>query len=303
MAEESNLPVARSRNSLLVIAAWLLMLLVSDFPDILVNRLGGSMPDGAAWLKIIIPILFLALCFAWKTLRPLWQFGVVLAVFSLLSAATQWFNAQAFWVDQFYKPGVSFQRYFAGSFIVDIFFALVMLAVLWLMKRRRQDFFFAKGDLSAPIGPVRWLGIHSGESWRVFGWIFGGCAMLAVILATFIGSHFSAAAWQRALSLLPFAILFSGINAFTEESYYRLSFLSTLVDVTGKNQALLISSAFFGMSHFLYGSPPGILGFLMTGFLAWLMGKSILETRGMLWAWVIHVMADIFIFFSYALYW
>lgn len=303
MDESLNPPLMRARSTLLVVAAWLLMLLVSDFPDILVNRLGGSLPDGAAWYKIAIPILFLMLCLAWKALRPLWQFGVVLAVFSLLSAATQWFNAQPFWLDRFYRPGVSFQRYFAGTFIVDIFFALVMLAVLWLMKRHRQNFFFAKGDLNAPIEPVRWLGIHSGESWRTFGWIFGGCAMLGVILATFIGSQFSAAAWQRALILLPFAILFSGINAFTEESYYRLSFLSTLVDGTGKNQALLISSAFFGMAHFLYGSPPGILGFLMTGFLAWLMGKSILETRGMLWAWVIHVMADIFIFFSYALYW
>lgn len=66
---------------------------------------------------------------------------------------------------------------------------------------------------------------------------------------------------------------------------------------------LLINAVFFGLSHYLYGSPPGIIGFLMTGFLAWLLGKSILETRGLFWAWFIHFVADVVIFASYAIAW
>jgi hypothetical protein len=31
------------------------------------------------------------------------------------------------------------------------------------------------------------------------------------------------------------------------------------------------------------------------------MGKSILETRGLAWAWFIHFVPDVVIFFSYAL--
>ena len=93
------------------------------------------------------------------------------------------------------------------------------------------------------------------------------------------------------------------INAFTEEMYYRAPFLSTLPEVIGKDHALLICTVFFGLEHWLYGSPPGILGAAMTGFLAWLIGKSMLETKGLFWPWLIHVLPYIVIFFSYALYW
>lgn len=39
----------------------------------------------------------------------------------------------------------------------------------------------------------------------------------------------------------------------------------------------------------------------MTGFLAWLLGKSMLETRGIGWPWFIHFLPDVVIFLSYAL--
>ncbi|MCX6538504.1 MAG: hypothetical protein NT151_06160 [Acidobacteria bacterium] len=41
----------------------------------------------------------------------------------------------------------------------------------------------------------------------------------------------------------------------------------------------------------------------MTGFLAWLLGKSIVETRGFAWAWFIHFVPDVVIFVSYAVFW
>jgi hypothetical protein len=41
----------------------------------------------------------------------------------------------------------------------------------------------------------------------------------------------------------------------------------------------------------------------MTGFLAWLLGKSVLETKGLLWAWFIHFLPDVVIFYSYAIAW
>jgi hypothetical protein len=65
----------------------------------------------------------------------------------------------------------------------------------------------------------------------------------------------------------------------------------------------LINAVFFGLAHYLYGSPPGVIGFLMTGFLAWLLGKSMLETKVLFWAWFIHFFADVIIFASYAISW
>jgi membrane protease YdiL (CAAX protease family) len=106
-----------------------------------------------------------------------------------------------------------------------------------------------------------------------------------------------------ALPLVPAGILFAAINAFNEETYYRATLLSTLHEVIGTNHALMINAVFFGMGHYLYGSPPGVLGFLMAGFLGWLLGKSMLETKGMGWAWVMHFVMDVIVFTAYAVQW
>jgi len=73
--------------------------------------------------------------------------------------------------------------------------------------------------------------------------------------------------------------------------------------VVGRGQAQALNVVLFGLAHYLVGSPPGIPGALMTGFLAWLMGKCVLETRGLLGAWVIHFLPDVVIFATYALLW
>ena len=62
----------------------------------------------------------------------------------------------------------------------------------------------------------------------------------------------------------------------------------------------MIAAVFFGMAHYLYGSPPGVAGFLMTAFLGWLLGKSMLETKGILWPWFIHFLSDVVVFLFYA---
>jgi len=40
---------------------------------------------------------------------------------------------------------------------------------MWLVKRKRVAFFLTRGDWQAPVEPVKWLGIKTGESWKVFG--------------------------------------------------------------------------------------------------------------------------------------
>jgi len=56
----------------------------------------------------------------------------------------------------------------------------------------------------------------------------------------------------------------------------------------------------FGIGHF-YGVPTGIIGVFMAFVFAWLMGKSMLETRGFFWAWFIHFAQDVIIFFFFAM--
>jgi hypothetical protein len=65
--------------------------------------------------------------------------------------------------------------------------------------------------------------------------------------------------------------------------------------VLSNRQAILLTAAYFGIGHY-YGVPYGIIGVLMAGILGWLLGKSMLETKGFFWAWFIHFLQDVMIF-------
>ncbi len=285
----------------LILTAWLVMLIVSDLPDILITRLGGTIPSSISWAKSGFLAVFLVLAMAWKALRPLRQYAAIFLTLSLALGLTNRVRYTDWFQGHFNHAGISFLAGYAAIFILDILVALSVLAVLWLMKRDRKTFFFVRGRVDAPIEPVRWLGIKAGESWKVFGWIFAGCAALGVAIPTLIGIAPSGETFLKALRLLPAALLLAAVNAFTEEAYYRCSLLATLHDAIGKTHTLLLTVVYFGLGHWLYGSPPGLLGALMVGFLAWVLGKAMLETRGFLWPWFIHFVPDTVIFFSYAL--
>ena len=283
--------------------SWILILAISDLPDVIIYSLIKTVPPYLFWLKIAFLILFFVLTMLWKKIRPLWQFGVIMTVFFLALKVTALIRNTAWWQNIFPVNNPSFYLGYIGIYLLDLLVALLVIAGLFLIKKRRADFFLVKGDLSAPIEPIRWLGIGKGKSWKNIGWIFAVAAGLAVFFPTVLSIKPTLTDFSRALPLLPGVLLFAAINAFGEEVYFRLPILSSLNGIIGKSQILLISAVFFGFAHFLYGSPPGIIGFLMTGFLAWLIGKSILETRGIAWAWFIHFVPDVVVFLSYALLW
>lgn len=285
----------------MILTAWVVMLIVSDLPDILLTTLGGTIPSWILWAKAGFLVVFLALTLAWKAIRPLWQYAGIFLVLFLSLGLTKLVRNTGWFQNNFNYVGVSFFTGYAAVFVLDIFVALAVLAALWFMKRDRKAFFLVKGQLDAPIEPVRWLAIKAGESWKTFGWIFAAVAGLGVAIPTVLGIAPAGEIILKALPLLPLALLLAAINAFTEEAYYRCSLLSTLHETIGKAQTLLLMAVFFGLGHWLYGSPPGFIGFLMVGFLAWLLGKAMLETRGFLWPWLIHFVPDAVIFFSYAL--
>ena len=285
----------------LILTAWVVMLVVSDLPDILIDKLGGTIPSWMFWAKTGFLVAFFVLTLAWKAIRPLWQYAAIFLTLFLALSLTDLVRDTAWFQGNFNYAGVSFFSGYAAIFVLDILVALAVLAVLWLVKRDRKTFFLVKGQMDAPVGRVVWLGIKGGESWKGIGWFFAGGAALAVAIPTMLGIAPSVGTLMRALPLLPAALLLAAVNAFTEEAYYRCSLLSTLHEIIGKTHTLLLTVVFFGLGHWLYGSPPGLLGFLMVGFLAWLLGKAMLETKGFAWPWFIHFVPDVVIFFSYAL--
>ena len=289
-----------ARHSL-PITAWVVMLIVSDLPDILITWLGGPVPSWMFWAKAAFLAVFLGLTRMSKAIRPLWQYALVLFTLFLALGLTSLLRGTAWFQGHFNYRGVSYFTGFAAVMVLDILVALAVIAVLWLMKRDRRAFFLAKGRMDAPVEPIRWLGIKAGGSWKSLTWIFAGIAALAVAVPTLLAIAPSGATWLHALPLFPAAVLFSAVNAFTEEAYFRCSLLSTLCAAIGRTQTLLLILVFFGLSHWLYGSPSGIVGFAMTGFLSWIMARSMLETKGMVAPWIIHFAPDVVVFMSYAL--
>lgn len=291
----------RAPDPLLAVTAWTAMLAVSDLPDIAWSALAGRVPARLLWAKVAFLALFLALTSLVQALRRLRPFALVFAVFYLALGLTSLARSTAWFQGRFNRPGVPFFEGYLAIFVLDAAVALAVLGALRVLKRDPRAFFMTMGRLDAPVEPVAWLGIKAGESWKTFGWIFGSAAALVVAVPTLLAIAPSAADVARALRFLPAAVFLAAVNAFTEEVYFRAGPLTTLAEILGKGQTLLLTATFFGLAHWLYGSPPGPIGALLTGLLAWLLGKAMLETRGLAWPWLIHFLPDVVIFQSYAL--
>ena len=288
---------------LLAWCVWLSILLISDLPDISCSSVLGEVPPWLLGAKVGFLVVFLGLCLLWESIRPLRPYAFVMLVFFAALAVSEGVRTSDWWKNLISETEPSFALGYLRPLIRDIGVALAVILALWIAKRRRSEFFLVKGQLNAPIEPVRWLGIRQGESWRRFGWIFSVIAAVVVAFPTLLVLQPSPDVLLRAAASLPAVLLFAAVNAFNEEIYFRASLLATLPQLIGKNATLLVNAAFFGLAHYLYGSPPGAVGMLMTAFLAWLLGKSMLETKGLFWPWFMHFLPDVVIFYSYAIGW
>lgn len=286
----------------LSVAAWIVLLLISELPEILLRGAGVEIP-ALGWPKVALLALFVALCALSRRFRPLLPFAGVMAIFLSALRGAEALGGAAFWRERFAGTEGSFSLSYLDAHLRDVGVALVVLAALFVFVGNRRSFFLARGDLGAPIGPVRWLGIRRREPWRRFVWIFGGAAALAVAVPMLLAIRLEPGDGPKLLRLAPAVLLLASANAFSEEVYFRLTLLATLPRVVGRGQAQAMNVVLFGLAHWLAGSPPGLVGAAMTGFLAYLMGKCVLETRGLLGAWIIHLLPDLVIFATYALLW
>jgi membrane protease YdiL (CAAX protease family) len=295
------MPVASSNPNrrLLLPIAWAVTLLVSLLPDILLRQLTGSLPAWVYWAKVGLILALLAACLLWKRLQPLWLFAAVLLVVYLLEG----------WVGRFYQ-GLNYTDWLkkAAPFVQEVgsvqipraTASLLLVLILLALMGRFSRFFLVKGDLRAPAGPIPWI-LNRPPRWNMLGPAIAGAMCLGLVVFTFaFGSLPTARALGGVGPLLPFVFLFALVNSFGEEMLYRAPWLGALEGPLGGAQALLITAVYFGLGHF-YGVPYGVVGVILAFIPGWLMGKSMLETRGFTWAWFIHFCMDVVIFFFIAL--
>lgn len=288
-----SLPSQSHSVSLLWYVAAATTLLVSLLPNIILNETTGGTPSWLFGAKLALLGTLIVASSVWMALRPLQNYLVILLVLFVAERVSGLIGATSLWQSRF--SSTSFEISMFGNQLLRLSVALVMIATLFVVKRRRSQFYLTKGELSAMAEPVPWLGVNKPISWRYFGAIVAFCISFGTLVFLLLAGIPQGDALLQVLMTLPVILLLAAMNAFSEELNYRAALLSTLNGVVSQKQAVLISAAFFGIGHY-YGVPYGIVGVMMSGFLGWLLGKAMLETKGFFWPWLIHFLQDVLIF-------
>ena len=291
---------AESHRQSILFTTWLAVLLTSNLAIILWRELASSEPVWWPWVHVIGLFGIFTATLLVEHLRPLRQILVILLAIFLLGYGGGW----EFGLVPFIRNSSSWMSWTASlpvlaselaTHLLRLVPAFVILLILLGMGLKRADFFLIKGDIDAPVEPSRLLGMKKPEPWTRIGTIF------AIVFAVFT-LIFLLGSWGipsnptfDLVTIIPLAVIIATMNAFNEEFTLRAAPLSVLWEKIGKQQALLITTVYFALGHF-YGVPNGVLGVLLSGFLGWFLGKSLLETRGFFWAWLIHFLPDVFIF-------
>lgn len=285
----------------LTAVAWTILLAASLLPVIVARELLGSTMGWAERGPITVAVIVVGLMVTtavvpWRPLRP---FLVVL----LALVGAQWLV----FTQLGRVPAVraltgdpSFGVYMLAEQALNAVVTLVVVAVLLAVHRDRHAFYLAKGDTAAPAGPIGWLGVRQGDRWNAVGRNLTIGISLGTLVFLVLSGQPSVDLVVRAVPLLPVVLLAAALNAFNEEVTYKASLLSVLVGPMGSRQALWMVAAYFGIAHF-YGIPYGLIGVALAWFLGWILAKSMLETRGIAWAWFIHFVQDVLIFSFLAL--
>ncbi len=175
-------PVPRSNRNLTIIA-WVTTILLSTLPDIAFDRLAGGIPAWLIYIKMGLLLILSLAAFFWKPFRPLRNFFIIMFVFFGLAELRPLINFTWPALQALFGGSVFDQRMQAeqtGKLAVSI----AVIAGLLVLGYKRKDFFLRRGDLRAPIEPVKLLGFPKPDPWYRFAlqWGFYIAAVLAVVL-------------------------------------------------------------------------------------------------------------------------
>lgn len=194
-------------------------------------------------------------------------------------------------LDDYYNIKLSYQIAVLGIS------AVLLILSLYLTGGYSKDYFNitrARGIVS----PEPFIGLKpkEGETWVETGSAFTVIISFVTALVVYLQVASEGVELNRLLWAFIIAIPFAALNAFNEEMIFRFP-LVTVFQYNGINPRItaIVAGVIFGVPHY-FGTPGGFPGVLMAGFLGWLLAKSIIENRGMFWAFTIHFIQDIIIF-------
>lgn len=184
--------------------------------------------------------------------------------------------------------------------LTTLILAALMIGLVAALTAGRGLKFLNLSKWDGEITPEPWIGIRpkGSESWKSLGVTFSIIITLVTAVVIFFQVFNQGSFSIDFFPGLLLVVLFALSNSFVEEILYRFSFVGVGMDA--KIPVLVIqglSALTFGGIHY-FGTPSGIPGVLMAGFIGWFLSKSMIETQGFSWAWLIHFLQDVVIFFA-----
>jgi hypothetical protein len=289
-----------SHGSALLCVAWAATLAASTLTLIPWRELLGGEPSWWWCATAIVITSLLASTLLVESLKPVRGYLTIISLIFFLGFGGGWqmgllhlISRSQFWIDS-----VESTQWVISALTIHLLRLVIPLSILCYLHARGRslkDVYLIKGDISAMAEPTRLIGLKKTEPWTRIGSVFAVIFSAGTVAFVLLSARPSVDILIRVLPLIPVAVVIAIINGFNEEFTLRAAPLSELVSAVGKDQALLMTTVFFGLGHF-YGVPPNLIGVALAGFLGWFLGKSILETRGFFWAWFIHFVQDVFVF-------
>ena len=279
--------------------AWGAILIGSAVPNIISRVAGHGSPYLLPVTQTILLVLVAIFADRSRRLKPLTGFLLTIAIVRL-----GWFAIAPMLDDWTPLHHVIANASWGAQQFLDrlllAFGALLLLSTFIGRGFSREDLFLRVGDLSAPARPERLLWFRKPIPWTRLGpqllIVFG----IALPLFLFISLRPDFGRLPHLWPLLPWALATAGLNAANEEFQFRCVPLAHLRNALPPREALWLTAIFFGLGHY-FGQPSGPIGVAMATVAGWIWAKSIVETRGIGWAFGIHMVQDVVIFCFLAL--
>ncbi len=175
--------------------------------------------------------------------------------------------------------------------------SLVIVLITALQTRFQSLKLLSIKNIDGEVIPEPWIGItkKNKDSWKTLGRNFTIIISVVTAVAIYFQVYRNGVIQTLTVPIFLLIVIFALVNSFVEEVTFRHTFTSVveyhnLSPFISKTLSMII----FGGVHYL-GTPGKIPGVILAGFLAWFLAKSIHETKGFFWAWLIHFMQDVII--------
>lgn len=178
--------------------------------------------------------------------------------------------------------------------LILLIIAMISLNITYFLNKESFTNYFSLGNISAPAQEMNCFGIKANDSWAKTGISLTIAISLITGIFMFFQLKHVSINWQLLQSGVFWILLFSLTNSFGEEMIYRIGIVSPLKGLLTPMTVFIISAILFGLPH-LAGMPSGLIGAIMASILGLVLAKSLYETNGLFWAWLIHFLQDVII--------